>query len=57
MDKLARIRRVKPGDEERLAYIQTESWKEAFLEIIPADILSKCTDVKRVLGITCCREN
>ena len=47
MDKPAHIRRVKPGDENRLAYVQTESWREAFQEILPADILSKCTEVKR----------
>ena len=26
------IRRVKPGDEGDLAYIQTESWKAAFTD-------------------------
>ena len=31
------IRRVKPGDEGDLAYIQTESWKAAFADILDAD--------------------
>ncbi len=47
MDKPAHIRRVRPGDENSLAYVQTESWKEAFREIVPADILSKCTELKK----------
>ena len=38
MNKATHIRRVKAGDEEILAYIQTESWKEAFKEIVPADL-------------------
>lgn len=47
MEQSVRIRRVMVGDEKRLAYIQTESWKEAFREIVPADILAKCTDIGR----------
>lgn len=38
-----RIRHVCPGDEECLAYVQTESWKAAFREIVPAEILVECT--------------
>ena len=33
------IRRVKPEDEGNLAYIQTESWKAAFADILNADTL------------------
>ena len=47
MDKAVSIRRVKAGDENSLAYVQTESWKEAFREIVPADILSRCTKIER----------
>jgi len=41
------IRNVQPGDEQSLAYIQTESWKAAFREIIPEDVLQRCTDLTR----------
>ena len=47
MDKAVSIRRVKAGDENSLAYVQTESWKEAFREIVSADILSQCTEIER----------
>ena len=40
---MERIRHVCPGDEECLAYVQTESWKAAFREIVPAEILVECT--------------
>ena len=30
-----RIRKAIPGDEKVLAYIQTESWKAAFADILP----------------------
>ena len=43
---MERIRRVCPGDEERLAYVQTESWKSAFREIVPAEILAECTELE-----------
>lgn len=39
------IRRAALGDERTLAYIQTESWKAAFCDIVPADILGKCTEM------------
>ena len=39
---MVNIRTVQHGDENNLAYIQTESWKEAFKDIVPADLLSKC---------------
>ncbi|MBQ4581381.1 MAG: GNAT family N-acetyltransferase [Clostridia bacterium] len=38
------INRVKQGDERALAHIQTESWKEAFREILPPEVLEKYTD-------------
>ena len=41
------IRRVKQGDEQTLAYIQTESWKAAFRDILAEDILQKSTDIGR----------
>ena len=39
MEKAVTIRRVKMGDENILAYIQTESWKEAFRDIVPEEKL------------------
>ena len=41
------IRRVKNGDAPKLAFVQTESWKAAFAEIITPELLEKCTDVSR----------
>ena len=41
------IRKVKQGDPDTLAYIQTESWKAAFKEILDADILEKCTNIDK----------
>lgn len=38
------IRRVKLGDEMTLAYIQNESWKEAFKDILDPETLKKCTN-------------
>ena len=34
-------------DEQILAYIQTESWKAAFAQILSRDELIKCTDIKK----------
>lgn len=42
-----RIRRVAPGDEATLAYIQTESWKAAFKDILEEEELTRCTNVER----------
>ena len=39
------IRKAKLGDEIILAYIQTESWKSAFANIISAEDMEKCTDI------------
>lgn len=41
------IRKVSKGDEDTLAYIQTESWKAAFNNIIPDELLAKYTDINR----------
>ena len=41
------IRKVKQGDADTLAYIQTESWKAAFKGIIDDKMLEKCTNVVR----------
>lgn len=48
MNHTVHIRSVKPGDAPQLAHIQTESWKAAFREIIPAGILSEYTDPEPV---------
>lgn len=42
------IRKVKQGDADALAYIQTESWKAAFKGIIDAEMLEKCTNIVKV---------
>ena len=39
------IRKAKLGDEKILAYIQTESWKSAFSDIISAEDMEKYTDI------------
>ena len=39
------IRKAKLGDEKTLAYIQTESWKSAFTDIISAEDMERCTDI------------
>lgn len=39
------IRKAKNGDEKILAYIQTESWKSAFADIISAEDMGRCTDI------------
>lgn len=41
------IERTKPGDEEILAYIQTESWKAGFQHILAPEILAKCTGLEK----------
>lgn len=48
---MEQIRTVRPGDEERLAYVQTESWKAAFREIVPAEILAKCTALEPTIAM------
>ena len=49
MEKDINIRRVKWGDENILAYIQTESWKEAFKTILSKDDLEKYTDINAAI--------
>ena len=39
------IRKAKLGDEKILAHIQTESWKSAFVDIISAEDMERCTDI------------
>ena len=41
------IRRVRPGDEAALAFVQTESWKSAFAEILDAETLARLTEITR----------
>lgn len=45
------IERVKTGDEESLAYIQTESWKAAFAGILSPEVLEKSTDIARITAM------
>ena len=42
------IRRAKFGDEKIFAYIQTESWRSAFADIISAEYMERCTDIAKV---------
>ena len=42
-----KIRKAKSGDEKTLAYIQTESWKSAFADIISDKDMEKCTDIAK----------
>ena len=41
------IRKVKQGDADTLAYIQTQSWKAAFKGIIDDEMLDKCTNIDK----------
>jgi len=41
------LRRAEPGDEKILAYIQTESWKAAFSEILSSEELERCTNIEK----------
>ena len=45
------IRRVRKGDEESLAFIQTESWKAAFHTILDGETLKRCTDPGRAAAM------
>ena len=42
-----KIRKAKFGDEKMLAFIQTESWKSAFADIISDEDMEKCTDIAK----------
>ena len=46
-----RIRLARPGDEQTLAHIQTESWKAAFCDILPRDVMEKYTEIEFVTKI------
>lgn len=41
------IRKAVPGDEQVLAYIQTESWKAAFADILSPEELVRCTNLQK----------
>ena len=41
------IRRVELGDEDALAFIQTESWKSAFGSILSRETLEECTNIEK----------
>lgn len=41
------LRGAEAGDEKILAYIQTESWKAAFSEILSAEELERSTDIQK----------
>lgn len=45
------IERVKLGDEETLAYIQTESWKAAFKGILSDADLTRCTNLEKATAM------
>ena len=45
------IERVKLGDEAVLAYIQTESWKAGFKDILSADVLERCTQIDKATAM------
>lgn len=41
------IRKVRNGDERSLAFVQTESWKAAFKNILSQETLDKCANFNR----------
>lgn len=45
------IERAKPGDAKDFAYIQTESWKSAFREILSSDVLAASTELDRAMAM------
>ena len=45
------IERVKPGDETALAYIQTESWKAGFKDILSEELLERCTRIDKATAM------
>ena len=45
------IRKVMHGDEKALAYVQTESWKAAFKDLIPEDVLVRSTDLNKATAM------
>ena len=49
--KQVRIRKVQIGDESALAFIQTESWKAAFVHILDRETLTRCTDRDKAVSM------
>lgn len=47
MGEITNILKVKEGDASILAYIQTESWKSAFINILSKEDLEKYTNIDR----------
>ncbi len=45
------IIKAKAGDETALAYIQTESWKAAFKNILSEEILHKSTEITHITSM------
>lgn len=45
------LRKAQPADAELLAYVQTESWKAAFADILDAEELARCTDMKKTTAM------
>lgn len=42
------IRKAVPGEEQVLAYIQMESWKAAFADILSPEELKRCVFEKKL---------
>ncbi|MDI9216892.1 MULTISPECIES: GNAT family N-acetyltransferase [Clostridium] len=51
MMSVINIRRVKAGDANTLAYIQTESWKNAFNKILSKENLDKYTNINEAIEL------
>ena len=45
------IKRACEGDEQTLAYIQTQSWKQAFQNILSREELERCTEIQKVTAM------
>ena len=45
------IRKVRIGDESALAFVQTESWKAAFADILDKETLTRCTDITKATAM------
>ena len=54
-EKTINIRRAEKGDEKSLAYIQTESWKEAFKGIVPAEVYGTGRNPALHCLVGCCQ--
>lgn len=51
MGNVINIRKVEVSDANTLAFIQTESWKDAFNKILSKEDLAKYTDINRVISM------